>query len=200
MTEQTTGAVHHGAPTDGLTNAEKLTALQTYVKALKPMEEHLRRAALADLQSAKAERVGAYLPSGEKIGAVSLSKGRKTAKVTDAAAALRWCLAKYPEAIVQAINPAFLKKLTDHSAAVGMIGEPGVDPETGEALDFIEVQQGDPYVTVTTTKEGVAHMTQLAHGFAGMLEAPARPASVWVHDDEPGSTGPSYGAGPGEGR
>lgn len=258
MTEQTTGgAITGAAPAGGLTNAEKLTALQTYLKALRPMEEHLRAAAVADMQAARAERVGAYLPDGEKIGAVRLNKGRKTAKVVNPTEALAWCLKKYPEAIVSAINPAFLKKITDHAAAVGMVGEPGVDPIDGEVLDFIEVQQGSPSVTVTTTPEGVARMTELAHGFAGMLEAPTAAdkqlddllqrtnatalselskqidvegrlaealreagiepseerqpgwpthvrrdtsSSVWVHDDEPGSTGPSYGAGPGEGR
>jgi hypothetical protein len=169
--ETTDGAITGAVPAAGLTNAEKLTALQTYLKALKPMEEHLRASALDDLQRLKAERVGAYLPGGEKIGTVALSMGRKTAKVTDAAAALRWCAERYPDALIQAINPAFLKKIVDYSAAVGGVGEPGIDPDTGELLDFITVNEGDPYVKVTTTKEGVAHMTQLAHGFAGMLEA-----------------------------
>lgn len=172
MTEQTTGAVDHGAQPDGLTNAEKLTALQTYLKALKPMEEHLRVAALADMQAARAERVGAYLPDGEKIGTVGLNKGRKSARVTDDAAALTWVEKNYPEAIRKSINPAWLKALTDYAAEVGQPGEPGVDPRSGEVLPFIEVRQGNPFLTVTTTKEGVARMTELAHGFAGMLEAP----------------------------
>lgn len=172
MTDQTTGAPATGGPSgDGLTNAEKLTALQTYLKALKPMEEHLRLAVFDDMTRAKAERVSAYLPGAtEKIGSVGLVKGRKTATVTDPTAALRWALAKYPETIVQAINPAFLKAITDYAAKVGEVGEPGVDPADGQMLDFIEVRQGAPYVTVSTTKEGVARMTELAHGFAGMLE------------------------------
>lgn len=172
MTEETTGpVVTGGAPAPGLTNAEKLTALQTYLKALKSIEEHLRAATLADMQRNRSERVGAYMPDGEKIGAVGYNGGRKTAKVINAAAAMAWCEEKYPDAIVKAINPAFLKSLTDHAAKVGMVGEPGVDPDDGEMLAFIEVQQGNPYVTVTTTQEGVARMTQLANGFAGMLEA-----------------------------
>lgn len=187
----------HGAPTDGgpvggeLTNAEKLTALTSYLKAIKPMEEHLRAATAADMAANRAERVGAFMPDGEKIGAVGYNPGNKKARVKDPAAALAWCLAKYPDAIVQAINPTFLKNLTDHAAKVGEVGEPGVDPRDGEALDFIEVERGAAFVTVTPTKEGVARMTALAHGFAGMLEG---------SDREPGSTGPSYGAGPGEGR
>lgn len=172
MTDQTNGAPTAGGPAGaGLTDAEKLTALQTYLKALKPIEDGLRAAVTADLGARRVERVGAYLPDGEKLGAVGYNAGRKSAKVTDSAAALRWCLERYPDAVVQAVNPTFIKALTDYAAQVGEVGEPGVDPKTGEVLDFIAVQQGNPFVTVTTTKEGVARMTQLAHGFAGMLEA-----------------------------
>lgn len=171
MTDETNGAPAVRGPSGaGLTDAEKLTALQSYLKALKPMEEALRSAVTADLKARHVERVGAYLPDGEKLGAVGYNPGRKSAKVTDPAAALAWCLRTYPDAIVKAINPAFLKALTDYAAKVGEPGEPGVDPQTGEMLDFIEVQKGSPFITVTPTKEGVARMTQLAYGFAGMLE------------------------------
>lgn len=174
MTDETTGGAATGAPAGGgLTDAEKLTALQTYLKALKPIEEELRRKVTADLRERRVERVGAYLPGmTEKIGAVGYNPGRKSAKVVDSAAALRWCLERHPEAVVQAITPGFLKGLTDYASRMGEVGESGVDPYTGEALDFIEVVQGDPYVTVTVTKEGVARMTALANGFAGILEGP----------------------------
>jgi hypothetical protein len=172
MRDEKTGPVDHGgALADGLTNAEKLVAISTYVKVLKSMEGPLRDAALDDLLSVKSERVGAYLPGGEKIGTVGVVSGSKKAVVTDEAKALRWVLSTYPGAVIQSISPSFLKSLLDHAAKSGMPGEPGVDPETGELLDFIEVRQGDPHVSVSTTKEGVARMTQLAHGFAGMLEA-----------------------------
>lgn len=157
------------SPAD-LTDAEKLTALQTYLKALKPVEEQLRATVTADLGARRVERVGAYLPGGEKLGAVGYNPGNKTAKVIDQAAALRWCIERYPDEIVKAINPAFLKAILDCSKS-GAVGEPGVDPVTGELLPFIEVQQGSPFVTVTTTREGVDRMTALAHGFAGMLGA-----------------------------
>jgi hypothetical protein len=174
MTDQTTGAPTDGGPARGeLTNAEKLTALGAYAKALKPMEEALRAATLDDMRRNRAERVGAYMPDGEKIGAVGYNPGNKKASVTDSAAALAWCLAKYPDAIVQAVNPTFLKNLTDYAAKVGEVGEPGVDPRTGEVLDFITVERGAAFVTVTPTKEGVARMAALAGGFAGMLESPA---------------------------
>jgi hypothetical protein len=154
-----------------LTDAEKLAALGTYIKVLTEMEQALRADVTKDMGARKVEKVGAYLPDGTKMASVTRSNGRKTARVQDAAAALRWCIKQYPEAIVQAINPAFLKGITDYSAKVGTVGDPGVDPRTGEALDFIEVVQGNPYVSITTTTEGVASMAALAHGFAGMLGA-----------------------------
>lgn len=171
MTEQTSGAATDGRPArGGLTNAEQLVALQSYLKALKPQEEALRAATLADMRTARAERVGAYMPDGMKIGAVGYNPGNKTAKVTDDAAALRWCIAHYPDEIIQAINPAFLKRLLDVAKTLGEVGEPGVDPLTGEALPFIEVTRGTPFVTATPTKEGVAVMSALAGGFTLMLE------------------------------
>lgn len=174
MTDMTPRAATDGGPApDGMTDAEKLTALQTYLKALEPIEKSLRERVTRQLGELKVERVGAYLPDGEKLGAVGYNAGRKSAKVTDPAAALAWCIARYPDEIVRAINPAFLKKLTAYAGAVGAVGEPGVDPLTGEILPFIEVQQGGAFVTVTTTKEGVARMTQLAYGFAGMVETAA---------------------------
>lgn len=153
-----------------LTDAEKLAAIETYLKTLDPIAKALRAKVTADLGARRVERVGAYLPDGTKIAAVGYSSGRKTAKVNDAAAALRWCLDRYPDAIVEAINPAFLKSITDYSAKAGKIGDPGIDPLTGESLDFIEVQQGSAYVTVTTTEEGVDRMAALAGGFVAMLE------------------------------
>lgn len=174
MTDDTTGAPIAGAPAGPeLTNAEKLTALLSYMKALKPMEAHLRAATAADMLAHKSERVSAYMPDGLKIGAVGYNPGNKSASVVDQAAALAWALAKYPEEIVKAVNPAFLKALTDYAAATGAVGEPGVDPRDGEMLPFITVSKGAAFVTVTPTKEGVARMTALAHGFAGMLEGPA---------------------------
>lgn len=166
----TQGVAHEGGP-GGLTEAEQLTALETYMKTLKTIADGLRARVTEDLGARHVEKVGAYLPDGEKLGAVAYQPGNKTAKVTDAAAALRWCLAKYPDEIVQAVNPAFLTALLFFAKNKCEVGEHGVDPRDGESLDFIDVVQGSPFVRVTTTEEGVARMQALALGFAGMLEA-----------------------------
>lgn len=151
-----------------LTDAEKLTALDTYIKTLKGLSDGLRAAVTADMKARRVERVGAYLPDGTKLGAVTFNEGRKTVKVTDPAAALTWLINRYPEQIVNAINPAFLAKLLD-AAKNGEVGSHGVDPWTGEELPFITVAQGEPFVTVNKTAEGSARMTDLAMGFPKML-------------------------------
>lgn len=165
----------------GLTDAEKLSALQTYLAVLKPMEAALRARVTEDMGARHVERVGAYLPDGTKLASVGYTPGRTTAKVTDPEAALKWCLDRYPDEIVKAINPAFLKGILDVSKT-GQVGDPGVDPRTGELLNFVQVMQGDPFVTVTTTDEGVARMEALAAGFAGMLEAPKHEAQPYDPD------------------
>lgn len=178
MTDTTTGAALDGGPGDGLTDAEKLAALGTYIKVLTETEKALRASVTASMGAMRVEKVGAYLPDGTKMASVGRTPGRKSARVTDHDAALRWVRDKYPTETIVTINPAFLKKLTD-AAAAGEVGEPGFDPATGEILPFIEVYQGNPYVTITTTTEGKNRMAQLAGGFAGMLEA-AKPAAVPV--------------------
>jgi hypothetical protein len=167
MTEIPEAAVMSNPP--GLTDAEQLAALETYIKTLKTIADELRVTVTADMGARHVERVGAYLPDGTKMAAVGYSDGRKSARVTDEAAALRWCLEQYPDEVqtTQAIRPAFLKTLLDLAKIDGV----GVDRSTGEVLPFIEVSTGAPFISVTTTKEGVARMEALAHGFAGMLEA-----------------------------
>lgn len=170
MTDTTSGAVDNGGPGEGPTDAEKLAALGTYVKVLSSAEKALRASVADDMGRRHVEKVGAFLPDGTKMASVTRTDGRTTAKVTNPAHALLWCTKHYPEEIVKAINPAFLKKILDYSNQVGSVGDKGVDPLTGEELSFIEVSQGSAYVTITTTEEGVARMTALAQGFAGMLE------------------------------
>lgn len=155
-----------------LSDAEKLAALDTYIKVLTEMEKKLRAEVTDDFGKRRVEKIGAYLPDGTKLASVSRSGGRKTAKVTDDAAALAWCHERYPDEVVtvEMIRPAFLNVLLTVSKDEPE-GGPGVDPRTGEALTFIKVERGNPYVTVTMTDDGRDRMTALASGFAGMLGA-----------------------------
>jgi len=155
----------------GLTDAEKLAAIETYLKVLKPVADALRARVTADMGAMHIERVGAFLPDGTKLAAVGHSDGRKSVKVTDEAGALAWAERNYPDEVqtVRVIRPAFLKKLLDVAGSLP-VGSVGLDSATGEELPFIEVLQGNPYVTVTTTDEGVGRMATLANGFVAMIE------------------------------
>ncbi len=158
-------------PAAGLTGAERLAALDTYLKVLGETEKALRAAVTDDMGKRHVEKVGAYLPDGTKMASVSRSDGRKTVTMNETAA-LQWCAERYPDEVVtvRMVRPAFLKKLADIASSLP-VGSKGLDSATGEELDFIEVQQGNPYVIVTTTPQGHARMASLAHGFADMLEA-----------------------------
>lgn len=155
---------------DQLTDAEKLAAVETYLKVLKGYADTLRSDVTKDLGERRVEKVGAYLPNGTKIASVSYRSGAKTARITDDAAALAWTERVHPEQIMKAVRPAFLAMLLEHAKKEIEVGGHGFDPWSGEELEWIEVVKGQPGVTVTTTAEGRALMTQLAGGFAGMLE------------------------------
>lgn len=176
MTNQTPGAV----ATDGggpvvwePTNAEKLAALDMYIKTLTAMASSLRHTVTIDMGTQHVEKVGAYLPDGTKIASVSRLEGNKSVKVSNEADLLAWCLKNYPDEVqtvtAQTVRPAFLKKLLDDSKSqpVG----PGLDTRTGQELPFIQVTRGDPFVRVDTTDEGVTAMGRLAYDFLDMIEA-----------------------------
>jgi hypothetical protein len=175
MTDTTPGAADGAAPArPGLTDKQKLVAIETYKKFISSIADGLRVRVTDEMGRNDEERVGAKLPDGTKLGAVGYSEGRKTAKVIDEAAALAWCLRTHPDEVqtIQQIRPAYLKMLLDLAKADDApAGADGVDPTTGEVLPFIRVEQGAPFVTVTSTKDGVERMAMLANGFAGMLEA-----------------------------
>jgi len=155
-----------------LTDAEKLAALETYIKVLKGQADALRANVTTDLGKRHVEKVGAYLPGGTKMASVSYRPGAKSARITDEAEATRWAIRNHPEQIMQVVRPAYLAMLLDYAKKESEIGGHGFDPATGEELDWIEVVKGPPGVTVTTTAEGRARMAELAGGFAGMLEGP----------------------------
>jgi len=72
-----------------LTDAEKLAALETYIKVLKGQADALRANVTTDLGKRHVEKVGAYLPGGTKMASVSYRPGSKSARITDEAEAIR---------------------------------------------------------------------------------------------------------------
>lgn len=161
-----------------LTPAEQLAALGTYLKVLGAQEKALRVRVEQSMGEMHVERVGAYLPDGEKIASVSRSDGNTTVKVVDEDGFLAWTKEEHPEHVytVEMVRPAYRTFLLDVAGSLPK-GSKGLDPTTGRELPFIEVRQGSPYVTVTTTPEGVDRMSALANGFAAMIERPVPKSS-----------------------
>jgi hypothetical protein len=151
------------------TKAEQLAALDMYLKALKPIAEALRAEVAKEMDSNHDERKGAYLPDGTKIASVTLNDGRRSARVTDEAKAVAWCMKHYPGEVetLYAIRPAFLSTILAASKDAGT----GLDPRTGEALPFVEVSTGDKFVSIHPTDDGTASVLRLAHDFPEMIEA-----------------------------
>jgi hypothetical protein len=167
MTDEMTGAATGGGPAGPeLSSVQQLVALDAYGKALAPHVAQLRAQVKREMEAADDERKAAKLADGTKIGAVSYRKGAVTARVTDEAAALAWCLKEHPEQIMQAIRPAFLSHLLDAAKKEGF----GFDATTGQILPWITVSQGEAGVTVTSTPEGKALAASLVEGFNRMIE------------------------------
>lgn len=157
------------------TGLAHFAALDLYLKALTEKAAELRASTTAEMGANHDERKGAVLPDGMKIASVTRSDGNKKARVINEAAALEWCKRNYPGEVqtVEMIRPAFLEMLLT-IAKDEPVGKGGVDPRTGEALPFISVARGAPFVTVTKTPEGWERMQALVQGFGAALTAAAQ--------------------------
>ncbi len=122
-------------------------------------------AAMADLG---AERIRVADDDGTDLGAVSITPGRVSAKVTDAAAFQRWVSERHPSEMVQQVRESFTRRVLDQAAAAG---DP-VDAATGEVIPGVEVSAGEPYLTVRPTAEAKARMRETLQA-SGLLVLPA---------------------------
>ena len=98
--------------------------------------------AKAQLGLLPGERKAAVV-GGQILGHVSMTKGRKTARVTSEAGLLAYVKANYPTEIEveERINPAFLKLMLDDAAKKGAF----IDSD-GVVIDgLIDVVTGEPY-------------------------------------------------------
>lgn len=119
------------------------------------------------------DRNTASLPDGTAIAAVSLTKGRAEARITDEAAYRAWVEKTHPEEIetITRINPEFTDRL---KAAARKLGTP-VDAATGEIVPGLSVGQGDPYPSVRLADDAAALVTaawqkgQLTELLGGLL-------------------------------
>lgn len=89
------------------------------------------------------ERLAIKLPSGAKVGNITVSNPKPKATVTDEKKVTAWVAEQYPDEIAQVVRAAFLKKLLDEMNERGVAeivtpqGEivtvPGVEMQTNRA-------------------------------------------------------------------
>lgn len=145
-----------------LTLEEELVFLDLTMKALNVRAKAIREQLPASMSARKVEVVSAYADA-TKVARVRLVEGNVTAQVIDPEAAVQWCATRYPGEVeeVVSIMPAFLRKILEYSKAHGRPGDGGIDPGSGESLDFIRIVRGEPYVKVEPTDAAAAQMEAL---------------------------------------
>jgi len=117
--------------------------------ALKRLEEKVKSAvveAKAALDMKPGERLSAD-HDGLHLGFVTMSKGKRTARVQNDTAFLAFVKAHYPTEVevVESVNPAFQKRILDEAAKVGDFKD-----ADGITIDgIISVSVGEPYPVVT---------------------------------------------------
>ena len=117
---------------------------------------------------APGERIPAQLPDGTAIGAVGLSKPRKTPTVTDEKALLEWVKTNRPDEIVESVNPAYIANLKAQVRSHGY----AFDRETGEIIPGVEMEIGSPSYSPAPDKDQVPLLRRrLAEIVAGGLLA-----------------------------
>jgi hypothetical protein len=122
---------------------------------------------LGQMNESGAEKVRVTDDDGTDLGAVSLTAGRKSAKVTDERAFTAWVTDRYPNELVRVVGEAFARKLLDAALAAG---EP-VDVKTGEVIPGVEISAGEPFLTVRPTSDAKARMRETLQS-SGLLKLP----------------------------
>lgn len=125
------------------------------------------------------DRLTAKLPSGEKVAAVSMTRGRTSAKVTDRPPFTAWVMATYPDEVEQVtrVRPAFEAKVLANAKTMGA----PVDPATGEEIPGVELAVSEPHPSVRLAdgaREAVGRawrdgdLAELVGGLLAIEEAP----------------------------
>jgi hypothetical protein len=126
----------------------------------------IEQAAKARKDEAKAELLAleqgdtvAGKVNGQIVGKASWSKGRAKLVVTNEEHFMHWLRKNHPSEVVESANPAYVKALEKHHID-GVV----IDGQ-GEVVPGVELQVGDPYLTVRREKEAEEIVAGLlAHG------------------------------------
>jgi len=129
--------------------ALRLAVHKALTDQLTKMRSQLNEEARREMEPG--DRITAKLPSGEKVGSVTLTQGRVSARVVDKDAFTRWVAERFPTEVVQVVRESFAKTVLD---AVKRDGG-WVDKATGEIVQVpgVAVTEDDPYPSVRLTRD-----------------------------------------------
>jgi hypothetical protein len=144
----------------------------------------------------------AAIPAGEVIAArwgdrllakASMGKPRTKLVVTDETVFAKWVAERHPSEVVTQVNPAFIKAIEARAKELGL----GAVIDThGEVIPGVEIQTGEPVVSVRKEKD-VDSLSVIAEIMAaGQLSLEVReltvkpePTDRWTTDQEAGAIG-----------
>lgn len=156
---------------------------------MNPKQAAVRAAALKVLSDkvkaandeAKSEALGVLDPGdklsasyqGAKLGSVSVSNGRVSARVTDPEAFAAWVAEHYPTEVVHkpVVRDAFAKAVLDASKNAG---EPCA-PDGTLDVPGVQVSEGDPYVSVRLAEGAEEVVRRMVADGAMELDGRMRP-------------------------
>lgn len=142
------------------------------------------KAAIVDLDAETRQELRALLDAGDRttvhegeveLGAVRMNKPRKSWRVSDWSALLRWVKIHHPNQIhdVPTIHPSYVRQL----CKTGEAKIETADPATGEVIeevvtpDGIEMEIGTPTLVVTATDAAVDAARTMLSRTVGEIES-----------------------------
>lgn len=125
----------------------------------------------AAMTSLGVERLRVTDDGGQDAGTLTRSPGRRSVRVVDEAAFVRWVAARHPDQLVQAVRESFRERLL---FAAAQSGEP-VDAQ-GEVIPGVQVVDGQPYVSYRPAADAKARMRDLLAS-SGLLALPSASSS-----------------------
>ena len=155
---------------DDVSLAAQLAAWKAYHKMIGERIATMTAEVLSGMADGEVKSLEPKDRNGLKIASIVRSSGRTTAGVASESKAVAWAQASYPTEVetITRVRPAFLSALLEAAKKAGV----GVDPRTGELLDWITVAEGDPYLSVTTSEEA---QQQMRHVIDRITETRALP-------------------------
>lgn len=134
--------------------ALRLAAL-TVIADRVEVEREATRAAIVDaLDALGGDSVRAELPDGTRIGKVSITAPKPSARVLDEDALAGWVAETHPTEVVWRVREAYRKVILDRAIA-GPDGE-AVDPSTGEIIPGIRFSERGRYPSMRFESDGRA--------------------------------------------